>query len=116
IKIYFNTINKILIEFEKNRSIPPLSSLPCQKIIHEIVLFADYIIKNKKNNYTELINDEWSEALQLITEKIKKKLDITYENNRIHTSLQEILRDYSNNKYLKIDSDTKEKITKEICG
>ncbi|EDP3553139.1 TPA: hypothetical protein R5447_000565 [Campylobacter jejuni] len=87
-----------------------------KKLYMKLCFLQIILSKIKKNNYTELINDEWSEALQLITEKIKKKLDITYENNKIHTSLQEILRDYSNNKYLKIDSDTKEKITKEICG
>lgn len=116
-KIHFNSISKMLIEFEKNRSVPPLiSSLPCQKIIHEIVLFADHIIKDKENDYIEFIEDEWSEALQLITGKIKKKLNIIYENNKIHTSLQKILRDYHSGKYLNIDSYTKEKFTKEICG
>lgn len=116
---YFNAINKIMKNFQKTRIVQPISSGSlCQKIIHEVVLLAEYIIKEKKIEYIqEMTKNEWSIPLQLAVDKIKKNLNINNnKDNTINTSLQEILCNYCSGKYLKIDSDTKEKITKEICG
>ncbi|WP_126219240.1 hypothetical protein [Campylobacter jejuni] len=108
---------KLLSRFKKSRKILPLvSNLPCQKIIHEVVLFADYLTKIKKDKYIIFIDNEWSIPLHFIVNKIRKQLNITHKYDKISTSLQKILRDYHSDKYPEINSYTKEKFTKEICG